>query len=132
MYSIYTFDTKTGEMTFKVDISGQESIYVSINVSKGKMPNFSGYRDKPKRGYVREDTGDIEIVGTLLGLENPLRPIPPPCVFQTIDGIEVKYNLASQYDYDKWSAKEFPEEDNAKIFNLLEGLTREKAENMCN
>jgi hypothetical protein len=131
MYDIYTFDQKTGEMIFKVDNPGEGSIYVSINVKKGNIPNFSDYRDKPKRGYIREDTGDIELVGTLMGLENPFRPIPPPRVFQTIDGKDVKYNLASQYDYDKWSAREFPDYDNAKIFNLLEGLTRSRAEDMC-
>ena len=118
-------------MTFKVDVSGEESIYVSINVSKGKMPNFSDYRQKPNRGYIREDTGAIEIVGTLFGLDNPFRTIPPPFLVQTIDGVDVKYNLATQYDYDKWSSREFPDDDNAKIFNLLEGLTKDKVERMC-
>ena len=131
MYNIYTFDQKTGEMIFKVDNPGEASIYVSINVKKGKIPNFSDYKEKPKRAYVREDTGDIDLVGTLMGLENPFRPIPPPYVFQTIDGKDVKYSLVNQYDYDKWSAREFPDEDNAKIFNLLEGLTRRRAEDMC-
>ena len=132
MYAIHDFDQSTGYMTFKIDVPGGENIYVSINVKKGMTPNFSDYREKPRGGYVREDTGAIEIVGTMFALENPFRAVPPPFLVQTIDGVDVNYNLATQYDYDKWSSREFPDDDNAKVFNLLEGLTKDKAESMCN
>ena len=126
------FEKTTGDMTFRIDIPGGKNIYVSINVSREKTPNFSDYRQKPLRGYVREDTGAIEIVGSLVGFGNPCRIIPPPFLVQTIDDVDVTYNLATQYDYDKWSSREFPDDDNAKVFNLLDGLTKDKVERMCN
>ena len=66
----------------------------------------------------------------LINYQN-FRPIPPPSISQTIDGNEVQYIIANQYEYDKWSSINFPECDNTKVFKLLDGLTKEKAESMC-
>jgi hypothetical protein len=36
-----------------------------------------------------------------------------------------KYTAASQSDYDRWSVTEFPEDDNSKIYKLLEKIVTE-------
>lgn len=131
MYIISDFDRNTGDMSFKVQNDNDEFI-VSINVMPSMTPNFADYRGPPERAYVRQDTGDIEIVGTMFGITDSFRAIPPPSIYQEIDGKEVKYLIASQYDFDKWSDKTTPDCDNAKIFRLLDGLTKEKANELCN
>ena len=131
MYLISEFDRNTGDMSFKVQ-NDNDVFIVNINVMPGKTPSFADYRAVPERAYVRQDTGDIEIVGTMFGMTNPCRPIPPPSIYQEIDGKEVQYIIASQYDFDKWSDKTTPDCDNATVFRLLDGLTKEKANEFCN
>ena len=120
MYSIEIFDKQTGDITFKVRLSNGDSRMTKINILPNRNNlNLSDYRQKPNRGYINRDNGNIEIVGTLFGIDNPDRPIPPPLIYNN----ETKYTLATQYDYDKWSNEHFPECDNAKIFRLLNNFS---------
>ena len=120
MYSIEIFDKQTGDITFKVRLSNGDSRMTKINILPNRNNlNLSDYRQKPNRGYINEDNGNIEIVGTLFGIDNPDRPIPPPFIYNN----ETKYTLATQYDYDKWSNEHYPECDNAKIFRLLNNFS---------
>ena len=123
MYYIDNLDKTTGDMTFKVFTEGSQ-IEVKININKKHFPDFSDYRGVPNNAYIRQDTGDVELVTTF-------RAIPPPSLYQTIDGKEVQYILANQYNFDKWCKKTFQDCDNSKIFTLLDGLTKNKIETMC-
>mgnify|MGYP005715462721 FL=1 len=117
MYTIESFDTVTGNLTFR--INNQNSDTLILNVKKDKRPNFSDYRRVPDNVYLEEDTNDIVL------LELPqFRAVFPPSVYQDIDDKSIRFLKASQYEYDKWSAKEFPDSDNAKVFNLINGLIR--------
>lgn len=120
MYSIEIFDKQTGDITFKVRLSNGDSRMTKINIlpSRNNL-NLSDYRQKPDRGYINEDNGNIEIIGTLFGIDNPCRLIPPPFIYNN----ETKYTLATQYDYDKWCNEHFPDCDNAKIFRLLNNFS---------
>ena len=124
MYYIDNLDKTTGDMTFKVFAEGSQ-IEVIININKKHFPDFSDYRGVPNNAYIRQDTGDVELVTTTF------RAIPPPSLYQTIDGEEVQYIIANQYNFDKWCKKTFKDCDNSKIFTLLDGLTKNKIETMC-
>ena len=43
---------------------------------------------------------------------------------KSIDDKSIRFLKASQYEYDKWSAREFPNSDNARVFNLINELIR--------
>ena len=90
-----------------------------LNVKKDKSPNFSDYRNVPDNAYLEEDTDDI----VLLKLPQ-FRAVLPPSVYQDIDDKSIRFLKASQYEYDKWSVREFPESDNAKVFNLINELIK--------
>ena len=112
MYTIESFDNVTGDITFL--INNQNSDTLIINVKKDKRPNFSGHRRVPDNAYIEEDTSDI----VLLNLPQ-FRAFLPPSVYHDIDGKSIRFLKASQYEYDKWSVREFPDSDNAKVFNLI-------------
>ena len=117
MYTIESFDSVSGNLTFKVN--NQNSDTLVLNVKKDKRPNFSDYRNVPDNAYLEEDTDDI----VLLKLPQ-FRAVLPPSVYQDIDDKSIRFLKASQYEYDKWSAREFPDSDNAKVFNLINELIR--------
>lgn len=125
MYYIDNLDKTTGDMTFKVFAEGSQ-IEVIININKKHFPDFSDYRGVPNNAYIRQDTGNVELVTT-----NTFRAVPPPSLYQTIDGEEVQYIIANQYNFDKWCKKIYQDCDNSKIFTLLDGLTKNKIETMC-
>ena len=117
MYTIESFDRVSGNLTFR--INNQNSDTLILNVKKDKRPNFSGYRRVPDNAYLEEDTDDIVL------LELPqFRAFLPPSVYQDIDDKSIRFLKASQYEYDKWHTREYPDTDNAKVFNLINGLTR--------
>ena len=117
MYTIESFDRVSGNLTFR--INNQNSDTLILNVKKDKRPNFSGYRRVPDNAYLEEDTDDIVL------LELPqFRAFLPPSVYQDIDDKSIRFLKASQYEYDKWFVREYPDSDNAKVFNLINGLTR--------
>ena len=115
MYTIESFDTVTGNITFRID--NQNSDTLVINVKKDKCPNFSDYRRVPDNAYIEEDTNDI----VLLDLPQ-FRAVLPPSVYQDIDDKSIRFLTASQYEYDKWHTREYPDSDNAKVFNLISGI----------
>ena len=117
MYTIESFDRVTGNLTFKINNQNRDTLI--LNVKKDKSPNFSDYRRVPDNAYLEEDTDDI----VLLKLPQ-FRAVLPPSVYQDIDDKSIRFLKASQYEYDKWSAREFPESDNAKVFNLINELIR--------
>ena len=117
MYTIECFDNVTGNITFRID--NQNSDTLILNIKKDKRPNFSDYRSVPDNAYLEEDTDDI----VLLKLPQ-FRAVLPPSVYQDIDDKSIRFLKASQYEYDKWSAREFPDSDNAKVFNLINELIR--------
>ena len=120
MYIIESFDNVTGELTFKIIDQNRENgnpNTVILNVKKDKRPNFSDYRNVPNKAYLQEDTTDIVLIDF-----PTTRLIPPPLIHQDIDGKPVKFIRATQYEYDRWSNREFPESDNAKVFKLIDNL----------
>ena len=115
MYIIENFDNVSGNLTFKINNQNRDTLI--LNVKKDKRPNFSDYRNVPDNAYLEEDTDDI----VLLKLPS-FRAVLPPSVYQDTDNKSIRFLKASQYEYDKWSAREFPDSDNAKVFNLISGI----------
>ena len=71
--------------------------------------------------YSELSTNDLYAI---LNLRQQVFVVEQNCVYQDIDDKSIRFLKASQYEYDKWSAREFPDSDNAKVFNLINGLIR--------
>jgi len=52
------------------------------------------------------------------------RVINPPVIYQD----DKKYIKAIQSDYDRWSVTEFPDDDNTKIYKILEKIVKDNDE----
>jgi len=52
------------------------------------------------------------------------RVINPPVIYQD----DKKYIKAIQSDYDRWSVTEFPDDDNTKIYIMLEKIVKDNDE----
>lgn len=100
MYSVYTFNNQTGDMVFK--FSDQHLHTINL-----KESNLTEYEGVTKYHYF--DTKNKTIVR--IGEPNNSR------IFIIDNGILFK--KANQFDYDQWMSKEFPDSDNAKVFNIL-------------
>jgi len=101
MYSVHTFNTDTGEIVFKFS----DGTLYTINLIESKLTKYEGVN--PTYHYF--DTRLESIVKMMIN-----RVV-------TIDNDGTLYRRATQPDYDKWMTKEFPNSDNAKIYNILVG-----------
>jgi len=102
MYTVHAFNPTDGEIIFKFD-NGRIH---SINIYKS---NFTKYENVNTFHHF-VDTRSKSIV--YLNLDNCSKTF-------TLDDKGILYRKANQYDYDKWMTKEYPNSDNAKIFNIL-------------
>ena len=102
MYSVHAFNPDNGEIVFKFDDGRIHSInlYDSELKKYEGVNNFYHYLDVKLKTIVR------------------LSPPYNGRLFTT-DNNGNLFKKATQYDYDNWMTKEFPDSDNAKIFRIL-------------
>ena len=104
MYSIIGFNSKTGEVTFK-HTNKTKSV---IDVSDLK------YLQVSSRHYINS-SGDIVLVPEYFNRVNYVDTHSEG----DIDPQKDVYHKANQYEFDLWHSKEFPDSDNANIYNSL-------------
>jgi hypothetical protein len=102
MYSVHTFDKKSGDMVFKLTNGRLHT----INFRASKLTTYGGVN----KVFHYFDTKNITIV----------RMDPPNSSKELItDSDGTIFRRANQFEFDRWMAEEFPESDNAKIYNQL-------------
>ena len=110
-YTIKSFDSNTETMEFL--IYSKYTYTHSINLN----PDYKGYLGVSDKHYMDPETNAIIIIKP----EIYNRVINQPVIYQD----DKKYNAAKQSDYDRWSVTEFPEDDNSKIYKLLEKIVKD-------
>jgi hypothetical protein len=102
MYSVFKFNEQTSDIVFQFS---DQHLY-TINLKNSNLTQYGSVN--PMYHYF--DTKNNTIVKVTE--PNNLRTI-------NIDNCGVLYRKATQFEFDKWMAQEFPDSDNAKIFNIL-------------
>lgn len=105
-YNITNFNPINTNMIFTIiyelnDKSIKEKT-VTINLEENKLINYLSVNPKH---YLEINTGNIVIIHTINRL-----------IVGDIDNIMKR---ATQFEYDKWMLREFPDSDNATIYNTL-------------
>lgn len=99
MYKIISFDRETGNMKFTFSNS---SITKSINVKQ-----YNDYRKVSHMHYVDLQNEDIVLINT-----NSLLSI-------LVDNDGCKYRSATQFEFDEWMYKTYPNSHNSEVYNYL-------------
>ena len=102
MYTVHAFNPDNGEIVFKFD-NGRIH---SINLFESKLSKYEGVNTFCH--YV-----DVKL-NTIVRLDY----LQSGRLFTT-DNNGKLFRKATQYDYDYWMTKEFPNSDNAKIYKIL-------------
>jgi hypothetical protein len=102
MYSVYTFNNQTKEMVFKF----LDQHLHTINLKDSNLTQYGSVN--PTHHYFDTKTE------TIVNLCQPNNSR----IFN-IDNDGVLYRKATQFEFDRWMSQEFPESDNAKVFNIL-------------
>ena len=98
MYNIVNFDRNSGNMIFMIN----NNIKKSINVLK-----YNDYRKVAHNHYYDKNNDSIILIN------NPrLSPV-------LIDSDGSIYTKTSQYMFDKWMAREYPNSHNSIVYNFL-------------
>ena len=101
MYTVQGFNAENGEIVFKFTNGDLKT----INLYESNLKKYQGVN--PKSHYV--DSVSENIVKLFSNR-----------VIVVDNGII--YRRATQSQYDKWMTKEFPDSDNAKVYNILVGI----------
>ena len=113
-YTIKSFDSNTETMEFL--IYSKYTYTHSINLN----PDYKGYLGVSDKHYMDPETNAIIVIDTQIFN----RVINPPVIYQD----DKKYIKAIQSDYDRWSVTEFPDDDNTKIYIMLEKIVKDNDE----
>jgi hypothetical protein len=110
-YTIKSFDSNTGIIEFYLYSKYTYTHSIKLN------PEYKGYLGVSDKHYMDPETNAIIVDES----EIYNRVIKSPVIYLN----NKKYTAASQSDYDRWSVTEFPEDDNSKIYKLLEKIVTE-------
>ena len=110
MYTIKYFNKSNGDMTFTNPYNGKSH---TINVLR-----YQNYLSVNHQHYYNKELNEVILVKEDLQSMRPFvqnnmsRP-------EITDENNVTYYACQQWEFDKWHLNEFPNSDNAKVYNLL-------------
>lgn len=108
MYTIKYFNKSNGDMTF---MSLENSNKHVINVLQ-----YDDYRRVTNKHYYNMEHNEVILVKEDL---QSMRPFVTSTLIPSIEDQGKIYYTCQQWQFDKWHIKDFPNSDNAKVYNIL-------------
>ena len=106
-YGVYNFDNKNGIITF---YSTNNNDLYPVNLKK----DYNDYRPPNTFHYYNEELNEVILYNFDKSTFRPFFTKPPE-----VEYCGRIYKRCTQYNFDKWHNKEFPDTHNAIIFRIL-------------